>query len=323
MRSAANLRRRHAKVRIPPGKGNLEVILEKRNVIWVASYPKSGNTWVHGVLRTAGKAQGFPQGPMDVYDMISSGLRPDVCPAVRAEFASHPASVLKTHAVMTESKGVPLHKFEDLELKTAGFIYVYRNPLDLLLSYINFTRLEYGLNREVTGYAKSLFRDILGMQSLMSCEEWSEMTIDQVPRKSLDHALGLFSERGLTLPTCFPNTPWSRHVRQWVDASSKVPAVVMKYEDCLADKATFNQMARFFTFGSCEIQMGVKSAESRANHALEEGTYEQRIFYNKMQAYYYPRYFSEAAVDSFVEKNRDVLQEFGYQTIVAAASSRS
>ena len=33
----------------------------KRNVIWIASYPKSGNTWIHSVLRLAGKTMAFPR----------------------------------------------------------------------------------------------------------------------------------------------------------------------------------------------------------------------------------------------------------------------
>lgn len=302
-------------------QGESKVQVEKRNVIWVASYPKSGNTWVHESLRTAGRSRGFPQGPMDIYDMINTGRRPEVCPAVREEFASVPASVLKTHNVFYEDQ--PLHVLDDMELETVGFIYIYRNPLDLLLSYINFTRLEYASNRDSPAYAQALFHEILGLPKVMTCDEWAATTLDDLPREALDHALGRFSERGLTLPTCFPKTPWSKHVEHWLAAAGKIPSVIVKYEDCLADKSTFNRMAKFFTFGETEIQNAVGSSGSRARKVLEDGTHAQRIFYNKMQAYYFPRYFSEPAVDRFVARHRDVLERFGYEAIVSGEFAKS
>lgn len=289
-----------------------------RDVIWVGSYPKSGNTWVHDVLRTAGKRWGFPPGPMDVYDMLNSGRRPEICAPVLPQPASNPCSVLKTHALFAQDR--QLHTFDDLSLRTVGFIYVYRNPLDLLLSYINFTRIEYVANQDNEQYRGWLFRDLLGMDQVPTSVEWAALTLDQMPRESLDHALKVFSDRGLTLPICFPNTPWSSHVRSWLAASRDVPSVVLKYEDCLADSNTFNAMAKFFEFGVGDIQKALASSAQRAAQVLSEGTIQQRIFYNKMQAFYYPTYFSPDCVKYFIDAHREVLIEFGYDNIAAGGT---
>lgn len=293
---------------------------EDRNVIWVGSYPKSGNTWVHDVLRTAGKRWGFPPGPMDVYDILRNGRLPEICEPVIPEFARYPCSVLKTHSILTEGK--PQHEFDGLQLHTVGFIYVYRNPLDLLLSYINFTRLEYASMPDNRTYAGALFHDTLGMPVQPAAEEWAKVTLDDIPRSVLDHALGVYSERGLTLPTCFPQTPWSSHVRSWVMAAEAIPAVVMKYEDCVADPETFYQMCKFFLFGPADIQKALASSASRSRKAATEGTPEQKIFFNKMEAYYYPRYFSAAAIENFRTKYAEVLGEFGYDSILRESGSR-
>jgi hypothetical protein len=251
---------------------------------------------------------------MDIYDMLHTERRPEPCPAVRPAFAEAPVSVLKTHHVI--NRRGPLHRFDDLELDTVGFIYIYRNPLDLLLSYVNFTRLEYTARHDSPAYAKGLFNEILGMRSVPSPGEWSAMTLDDLPREALDHALLAFSDRGLSLPTCFPNIPWSRHVGEWRDAARELPSVVVKYEDCLADRTAFNQMAKFFTFGPEDIQSAIGFADSTARKTSAEGTPEQRIFYNKMRAYYFQDYFSPAAVRKFCAANEEVLADNGYQSIL-------
>lgn len=289
-----------------------------RDVIWVASYPKSGNSWVHDVLRTAGKRWGFPPGPMDIYDMMHSGRRPEICAPVLPAISPGPCSVLKTHARYNNTG--QLHSFEDMPLRTVAFIYVYRNPLDLLLSYVNFTRLEYASN-PTEQYRNSLFRSLFGMSDAPTPEEWSALTLDEMPRDVLDHALRVFSDRGLTLPTCFPNTPWSSHVRSWLEARRDFPSVILRYEDCIADSSAFDPMAQFFQFGADDIHKALESSAKRTAIAVASGTTAERIFYNKMQAYYYPSYFSPDCVRHFVEAHRDVLVEFGYQEIVDAGES--
>jgi len=289
-----------------------------RDVIWVASYPKSGNSWVHDVLRTAGKRTGFPTGPMDIYDMVRNDRRPEICPAVLPEITRNECSVLKTHTVY--STKVHESSFTDMQLRTAAFIYIYRNPLDLLLSYINFTRLEYASNDDEQ-YRQLLFRDLLGMDGAPTTEEWASLTLDDMPRASLDHALRVFSDRGLTLPTCFPSTPWSSHVRGWLDARKQHPSVVLRYEDCVTDRATFNPMAALFEFGAADIQKALQSSAHRTAMATASGTPQERIFYNKMRAYYYPAYFSSQVVRDFVDTHREVLDELGYDNITAGAGS--
>lgn len=288
-----------------------------RSVIWVGSYPKSGNTWAHEVLRTAGKFWGFPQGSMDVYDMILTGRRPEVCKPVARQLAPHPCSVLKTHAPY--SRGGRLHTFDDMDLQTSGLIYIYRNPLDLLLSYINFTRIEYAAKSDDQGYIAELFHVTLGMRDPVDSARWAKTTLDEIPTENLDHALDVFSDRGLSLPTCLPEVSWAEHVRGWLQAKSEFPAVVLKYEDCVADRGRFAAMAEFFDFGSGDIAKAIASSDERSRQAASAGTEAQKIFYNKMTSYYYGEYFSDAAIRRFCERHGGTLSELGYDRIVVAA----
>ncbi|MDP7164518.1 MAG: sulfotransferase domain-containing protein [Alphaproteobacteria bacterium] len=121
-------------------------------IIWLASYPKSGNTWIraflHNLLRnpdrpadintldsfTLGDAQGAwfeivsgrPWG--DLSDEEIAKLRPRVHERMTRSF---PDSVfVKTHCVLGEFKEVPQITMEH----TGGAIYILRSPFDVAIS---------------------------------------------------------------------------------------------------------------------------------------------------------------------------------------------
>jgi len=121
-------------------------------IIWLASYPKSGNTWMraflHNLLTNAqepvdinalhhftlgeGSAQYYRQFDSRPLTSLSERevmeLRPKVHELLTRAF---PDSVfVKTHHFLGEIEGVPLITMDH----TAGAIYVVRNPLDVIVS---------------------------------------------------------------------------------------------------------------------------------------------------------------------------------------------
>ena len=132
------------------------------NLIWLASYPKSGNTWLraflHNLLRN-------PKTPFDINKLTSFSAVDSVAEWYR-HFEPRPASELsieevarlrpqvhrrmtvaspdnvfvKTHNALVADFGVPLVTPE----VTAGMIYVVRNPLDVVISYSHHLGLSIG-----------------------------------------------------------------------------------------------------------------------------------------------------------------------------------
>lgn len=289
-----------------------------RNIIWIASYPKSGNTWVGSALEVAGIRFGYPPGTVDAYVLRGQGKQPvvneAVAPALRQDA---PCSVLKTHSRYSPD-GQP-HWFKPLELRTAAYIHIYRNPLDVLLSYIGFTRLEYRDRRD-RDYRQMLFRDLLGFDEVVSYVDWQERNIDNIPQKNLDHALDRFSETGLAIPTLLPMSgSWTEHLESWLATPPDLPGYSIKYEDCLADPATFDPLAELFTFAPADLRHAVGFVNKRARTVSTEGTGDQAIFYNKMRSYYFQEYFSKAAISRFCRQNEDTLKRFGYASILDVA----
>jgi hypothetical protein len=121
-------------------------------IIWLASYPKSGNTWtrafLHNLLRNAQQPASVNEldrfcfgDSATVWYQKVSGRKPTemtnkeiaaLRPKVHLAFTrSSPDSVfVKTHCAMVEAEGVPLITMA----ASAGAIYIVRNPLDVVLS---------------------------------------------------------------------------------------------------------------------------------------------------------------------------------------------
>jgi hypothetical protein len=89
------------------------------NVVWIASYPKSGNTWVRFM------ACNLLHGRQDTAAALSA-LAPDVHELGGPLDAAPPAGLLKTHFAFSSS--LPYAE------RTAAAIYVVRDPADVLAS---------------------------------------------------------------------------------------------------------------------------------------------------------------------------------------------
>jgi hypothetical protein len=216
----------------------------------------------------------------------------------------------------THSRYTPQREpHSQLQLKSVGFVYVMRNPLDILLSYINFTRLQYDKRRDSSEYQEALFRDLLGFERPVPYEEWLEHTLERIPRANLDHALERFTE----LETAIPGVrnaggSWLEHCRSWRQAARRLPAVFLRYEDLLDGPQAFLPLARVFTFSEAQIASAVAAVNER-----QRAEQFKKVFFNKMSAYYYPEFFSPGPLARFLSRFEDELHELGYDNLPRAA----
>lgn len=115
-------------------------------VTWIASYPKSGNTWVRFLLYT------YLVGPVESSAAVERAI-PTLDSTPDLPHRDGELTLVKTH-----------HLYSALPpgVETSGFIYIARHPKDVLLSNLNYQRLiqERAFNERVTDadYARLFIR---------------------------------------------------------------------------------------------------------------------------------------------------------------------
>lgn len=184
-------------------------------IIWLASYPKSGNTWMRIFLLNLLRDK---DEPLDINKMASLSpidagrvwyepdarlpleelTEPDIARLLPAGHkritALRPDPILvKTHNFFGSWHGVPLHTAS----VSAGAVYIVRNPLDVAVS----------------------IRGHFGMNDL-------DRAIEYIASENMGARLG--PER---MPEFYRS--WSGHVRSWTEKPSAKIHVV-KYEDLVA-----------------------------------------------------------------------------------------
>ena len=248
-------------------------------IIWLASYPKSGNTWMrsflHNLLRNTQKpvdindidnfclgesSAGWyarhitkPLGEMELADIAR--LRPKVHRDFTQAF---PDSVfVKTHSFLGEWHGVPLHTMD----VTAGGIYVLRNPLDVVISMTH----HFGL------------------------------TIDEAIIRMGNE--GAVTELGDTHVPEF-HSSWSGHVKSWT-ATPNPRLYVVRYEDLLQKpQKYFKQVVSF---------LGLKPPRDRLERAIRNSSFkalkaqEEEIGF-KEKSKYAQAFFREGRTEQWREK---------------------
>lgn len=176
-------------------------------VIWVSSYPKSGNTWMRFVL--AHLLDGDVKSSVDVDKLI-----PEAMMGYRFKLPEAQPVLLKTHWKMDLS--LPMMS------NTLGFIYLVRNPLDVMLSQFHFNML-----RNYKLYSEKSDSEIKALKNL-----YVKTFIQYQGNPLVGDGGG--------------NTSWIDNIISWTTQAKQYPHVFVRYEDMIANPVTeIKRVAQF------------------------------------------------------------------------------
>ncbi|MBK1615620.1 sulfotransferase [Rubrivivax gelatinosus] len=222
-------------------------------IVWLASYPKSGNTWLRLFLRNLTEDRSEPADinalddgsiasarlwldevlgfdTADLCDDEAERLRPHIYRwTARHETAATPACRKIHDACVATADGEPLTGLG----ATRAVLYIVRNPLDVAVS---------------------------------AAEHWG---------CSLDQAIACMGDarfatpgagRGLSLQVRQRLLSWSAHVASWCDAPG-LAREVLRYEDMLAQPLP--------TFGRAAALLGLPTAAPQLARALQHSRFDE------------------------------------------------
>lgn len=219
-----------------------------KNLVWLASYPKSGNTWLRLFLANylAGSTTPVPIDRVDQYSTGDSVARRYASVATPKPFDprdDHSALMLRRpmfQALSGNGADVNLVKTHNRNKRIEGVrlippemtrhaFYIVRDPLDVLVSYA----------------------DHYGLTPLQAADDLANVNGTVLP--------GAATVRQFT-------GNWSEHVTSWT-RSSKFPVTVLRYEDMSADPEA--------AFGTVLQKLGAPADQSRLIRALEASQFSE------------------------------------------------
>ena len=277
------------------------------NIIWLASYPKSGNTWIRiflqQILGSNESEIGIPdlneipiasnRNLIDHYlGVNSSDLLPDEIKEYRPEVyrmlsaESEELRVLKVHDAFTlMSEGNLMFPAEI----TKAVIYVVRNPLDVAVSYSYHT-------------GKS-FQAIIDQ---MNDPEFELSTADSRLMSQVPQFTG----------------SWSGHVESWT-GQQYLPVILMHYEELLDDSLkVFRKLLTSLEISFSETQL--KSADDTCrfdhlkmmeeSHGFREKPIQAKSFFREGKKDNYKQYLSQDQILQICKEHQDMMAAMGYNS---------
>ncbi|MEM7116766.1 MAG: sulfotransferase domain-containing protein [Chloroflexota bacterium] len=274
-------------------------------IYWLASYPKSGNTWMRilltNYLRDADKAADINRlisGPIasarTIFDEFigieSSDMTQDEIegwrPAVYKHMAQQLASpyFMKVHdANIYTQRKEPLIPPE----ATGGVIYLIRNPLDVAVSFAHHSNISVAA----------------------SVNRLADMSFT-------------FSNHGQRLHLQFRQRllAWHAHVTSWVDAPN-MRLHVVRYEDMKADAvATFSKVIRFCGLDpdpdrirkAVEFSAFERLAAQEQSGSFHEKAPQAKSFFRKGVVGSWREQLTPEMVEQLIAAHGEVMRRFGY-----------
>ena len=272
------------------------------NIVWLASYLKSGNTWVRAFLYNLFRDIGQPMDinqlagelvksesaigwyslvdsrpPKEWSDDDISRMRPKVHELIAR---SQEGTVFcKTHGALMTVRGHPAVNTQ----VSAGAIYVIRNPLDVVISFADFQGVPI------------------------------DMAVRMLATKNFEIPAG-GNQVSVTLGT------WSQHVASWTAAENKMVHIV-RYEDMTqAPLKTFEGIGSYLGLKTPKdrLRRAIKNSSFKVlrgqedKHGFVERSHAQERFFRKGEVGQWRDVLTDEQVAAIVESHREQMARFGY-----------
>ncbi len=277
----------------------------RQRVVWIASYPKSGNTWVrvfiHNLLRIL---RGDSEGSQNInalYEMTSREslaerfarqLGKSAHAATPQEIAEARMKIqldmaqgeggpiyVKTHNAVANVEGFPAVNFD----VTLAAVYIVRNPLDVVVSYAHFTGLP--------------------VDAMIAYMANPSGNIGMSPKRVYEF-LG----------------SWSFHTASWMSVPHR-PVMLLRYEDMLAaPDRSFGRLAAFLRLkpDADQLRLAIEKssfselARQEELHDFVERPRTAEKFFREGKAGQWKEALSTAQIKALLDAHAPMMMRFGY-----------
>ncbi|MBS7563854.1 sulfotransferase domain-containing protein [Mucilaginibacter sp. Bleaf8] len=274
-------------------------------IIWLASYPKSGNTWFRAFVSALMgasevelnnlKADGIFSSRQlfeNITDISSHDLYDDevklMLPDVYRELAAtrHSAALIKVHDAFTRNIAGEFIIPQDV---THCAVYFVRNPLDIIASFANHNNL----------------------------------TIDQTIKTLNNNDAYLAMQKAnlnINVQTAQLLLNWSNHVISWTTLPN-FPVYVLRYEDMLTDtfnvfKNVLNKIGWHYPDEEIKNAIAASSFKKLSEQEKSSGFFEKninsKVFFRSGQAGNWVNELTPEQIARVTEQHGEVMKMYNY-----------
>lgn len=239
-------------------------------IVWLASYPRSGNTWIRFLLYNL--LFGTPESVSDVegvipdiHFLLSQATEASKIENVIEEILCYESILLKTHFTLDVLASRP---FTELLENTAGFIYIVRNPTEVLASNINYSLL--------TSYNHEISVDN------NDCEIDREQKLNVLRTNLINEFI---ENKGTTFWQELGYGQWDEHINSWLHNTLDIPFIVIRYEDLIAN--TYQQLKRTGEFLCVDFtEESLSNTVKNSSFQILKEFEEKAISHHEISAFY-------------------------------------
>ncbi len=275
--------------------------MSRKSIIWLASYPKSGNTWLRIFLSRilfntatinnlsipiySSKSYLEHEAVIDISELTVEELhrlRLQVYAEKAEESKFFPVKIHDCYVTTIYSQ--PFLPSEQTKL----VLYIIRNPFDLAISF-----------------SKHLGKSIDETIQVMNNEDYC--LASNVKRFQIQ------------LPQKL--STWSNHVKSWLEQSD-VPVYIVKYEDMFYfPEQTFSNILQAcnipFTEDELTDAIGFSSFDNLQKqekmYGFEEKSVYSSSFFNTGKAYYYKNQLTSEQINTIYLQHKEIIKKFQYE----------
>ncbi|MDA3779311.1 MAG: sulfotransferase domain-containing protein [Bacteroidales bacterium] len=279
--------------------------MNNKKIIWLASYPKSGNTWFRVFLSNLLSAGDKPADINNLHNTPIASARQifdEVTGLSSSELTSDEIENLRPEVykqIAQETEEVIYKKIHDSYHLTQsgkqlipteyskGVIYFVRNPLDVAISFAHHSNCSFSKmikNMSNTNYSFCAKDDRLQNQLLQKLDTWSN------------------------------------HVISWLNQKN-IPVHLMRYEDMKGD--TFNSFKKATDFiglnnSDEEIKKAIEYSsikelqKQESNNGFKEKSPNSKSFFRKGEINSWKDVLTNNQIDEIINRNNEIMKRLDY-----------
>ncbi|MDT3322212.1 sulfotransferase domain-containing protein [Shewanella sp. SP1S2-4] len=276
-------------------------------IFWLASYPKSGNTWLRSFIFAMQNQSKADLTTIDINQLHTGAIassRDWLANGLGVELGSHSVEQIESYRsdayrfIHSQLAKPAYHKIHDANHMCAsgqrlcpldacaGALYVVRNPFDVAISFAN--HMGVSLDRSI---------------EMMGTPDFALLANDKKYRLQVRQRMGT----------------WSDHVTSWVD--SDLPILLVRYEDMLSNSlVSFTKVSQFLhlpddahsvknAIAMCHFN-NLKKQEDK--HGFKERPVKSKAFFRKGIVGDWQDTLSQSQIDRLIIDHAAVMQRLGY-----------